>query len=202
MRIIQTTSFNLSKTKKLVVLVSLFIVTACAESKHEVHSNNLQQTNLEIDSTNSNQVLDHYLTDEERFTKDGKILDLNLNGSSKTLDHNPKQFLEEFIIINSENSTKIATSYITFLINFPNNWIKEDDLGYLFSIIDSKVLCKTITSPLNSNIPSIPVYLGGYAQLFLTSYKENKRITYGLYLSPPKNKITSDELKKWWTKNK
>lgn len=55
---------------------------------------------------------------------------------------------------------------------------------------------------LSSYIPTGFAEKGGYAGIFINSFKERKRVDLGLYSCPKVNEDLNEELRNWWNERK
>ena len=70
-------------------------------------------------------------------------------------------------------------------------------------LVKSKDKCNCFVSPLSSTIPfSDSADLGGYAIEFIKSFKENRKVDFGLYSCPKTNDTVADKLIQWWERKK
>lgn len=83
---------------------------------------------------------------------------------------------------------------------FPQEWVKPEHLEKLFAIIDSRDTCGCFVNPLSSFLPTGYAEQGGYAAIFIKSFKEKKRVDFGLYSCPKVDARLNKELIDWWTK--
>ena len=86
--------------------------------------------------------------------------------------------------------------------DFPNNWIKHSDIDTLITLVNSKASCNCFLNPFSSYIPHEKADLGGYAIKLIKFYKENKKVSFGLYSCPTTNEKEANELIKWWSEQK
>ena len=102
--------------------------------------------------------------------------------------------------VSNKEHTKAALNVILMTNDFLKNWVKSSDIDTLIKLVKSKDKCSCFVSPLSSTIPfKDSADLGGYAIAFITAYKENKKVNFGLYACPKTNEKIADELIKWWT---
>lgn len=87
---------------------------------------------------------------------------------------------------------------VTMLDSFPKNWVKKKDIDTLIKLVHSREKCNCFLNPLSSYIPKDSADLGGYAIQLIESYKQKKKLTFGLYACPKTNKIEADKLVNWW----
>lgn len=99
------------------------------------------------------------------------------------------------LVLNRKNQA----NYITLQNDFPEDWVTKSDVDTLMKLISSKEKCKCIVNPLSSYLPtSEKGNLGGYAIAFIKSFKEKKRIDFGLYSCPHTKEQDVLNLRKWW----
>lgn len=83
---------------------------------------------------------------------------------------------------------------------FPENWVKFEDIEKLTKLIDSKEKCKYLVNPLSSNIPiGEKATIGGFAVLLIKSFKNKTKIDIGLYYCPETSEKEIVDMKKWWS---
>ena len=88
---------------------------------------------------------------------------------------------------------------ITISNNFPDNWVRKNDIDSLMKLISSKQKCKCVVNPFSSYLPTNELSdLGGYAIFLIKSFKEQKKVNIGLHLCPKTSQTEVDILKKWW----
>ena len=85
---------------------------------------------------------------------------------------------------------------------FEENWVKRTDIDSLLKLTKSKLKCDCFLNPLSSYIPSDSADLGGYAIALIKSYKDKKRMSFGLYSCPKTSDKEAEELITWWTHQK
>lgn len=122
------------------------------------------------------------------------ILDSLTFQSSK--DYTPISFLKEALIKDGEDNGIVSFFVVTN--NFPEDWVKESDVRNLMLLIESTKKCECYLNPLASSIPTGNAELGGYAILFINSFRFKEKIDLGLYCCPKINKKEVEELKTWW----
>ena len=106
----------------------------------------------------------------------------------------------EFLQTMRRGDSSKSIGFVTISDSFPKNWIKEKDVDTLVKLVNSREKCLCILNPLSSYIPndSDSADLGGYAFQLIQSYKQKKKLTFGLYACPKTNKIEADKLVDWW----
>jgi hypothetical protein len=128
------------------------------------------------------------------------IFDLIVKDSVRTLytkDLNVKSFFKLFTEKYVENK---KLNLITLSGDFPEKWVKDEDVEYLISLIKSKKKCCSYINIYSSMITNEEAEVGGFAIIFLNSYIENKQINLGLVYSP-KTDTKSIEIIESWYKN-
>jgi hypothetical protein len=105
-----------------------------------------------------------------------------------------------FMLLDSLKMYEERKNLNAFIIanQFPKNWVKLDDVKKLILLIESKEKCKCLVDPLSSYIPKQNADIGGYAILFINSFKNKSKIDIGLYSCPETNKNDIEEIQKWW----
>lgn len=88
---------------------------------------------------------------------------------------------------------------VVMLDSFPKNWIKKKDIDNLSKPVNSREKCLCFLNPLSSYIPKDSADLGGYAMKLIESYKQKKKLSFGLYACPKTTKIEAEELINWWS---
>src|SRR4030095_14567463 len=105
-------------------------------------------------------------------------IELNTKQSDTTKNLTLYEFLDAI-------KTRDAPKHLNFLTaeeKFPIDWIKASDIDTLISLIESKEKCRCVLNPLSSYIPiNENADLGGYAILFLNSFRNNKSVEFGLW---------------------
>ena len=91
---------------------------------------------------------------------------------------------------------------ITMFNDFPDNWIKREDIDSLIKFVKSEKKCYCFLNPRSSFIPSDSATIGGYVIKLITAYQQGKRVTFGLYSCPKTNEVEADNIIKWWTEQK
>jgi hypothetical protein len=82
---------------------------------------------------------------------------------------------------------------------FPSNWVKLSDIDTLITLIYStrKFNC-FVTSPSNALPRRGGAEIGGYAILFINSFRQNKSVDLGIYSCPQADKKSADDIREWW----
>ena len=114
----------------------------------------------------------------------------------------PKQFTPLSFIkaLTTPNEVKRHSINVTTMADaFPNDWVKSSDLDSLMALIGSTTKCNCFLNPLSSYIPTNEnADIGGYAIIFINSFRQKTRINLGLYKCPKTDKESVDEIMKWW----
>ena len=86
---------------------------------------------------------------------------------------------------------------------FSDDWVKEEHIEYLISILQSKEVCGCFINPLSSYLPFDDfAEKGGFAGIFIKAYKENQKVSLGLYSCPKVDEKLNAELINWWKERK
>ena len=115
--------------------------------------------------------------------------------SPKDLD--PKSFITLF----TERYNKGPMNIITMNGDFPNNWVKPNDVKYLISIMHSKEKCCGYMNVFSSYISNKNGEVGGFAIIFLNSYISQTKINLGLNCNPKTNPASIRKIETWYQKN-
>lgn len=92
---------------------------------------------------------------------------------------------------------------ITMVDEFPVDWVNVSDVDTLVSLITSTQKCCCLLNPFSSYIPTNKhAEIGGYAIIFINSFRQKSKINLGLYLCPYTDQDSVAEIKKWWTEYK
>ena len=122
--------------------------------------------------------------------------------SVKTLrpkDLNAKSFIKLFTEKYVENK---KLNIITLSGEFPENWVKDDDVEYLMSLIKSKKKCCSYINIYSSFITTEQAEVGGFAIIFMNSFIENKKINLGLTNSPKTDTKAVERIESWYKNRK
>jgi len=121
-------------------------------------------------------------------------------GFLTTKDLTPSSFLN---IMQYKGNHDSAINVVTMYDDFPDQWVDSSDIDSLLTLIESKQKCYCFLNPLSSYIPfDDSADLGGYAIRIIKAYKENTRVSFGLYSCPKTNEKEVKELNKWWASQK
>lgn len=107
----------------------------------------------------------------------------------------PKEFIEICEKNYKENS---KLNFVTFSGDFEENWVTKNDLEYLISVINSKQKCCGYMNVFSSFISSENAEVGGFALIFLKSFKEKSIINLGLNSNPKFDKTESGKILTWY----
>jgi hypothetical protein len=110
-------------------------------------------------------------------------------------DFTPQSFITLFTKQYNKNKT---LNNITMAGEFPNNWVKPKDVGYLISIMRSKQKCCNYMNVFSSHILNEKSEVGGFAIIFLNSYISGNRINLGLNCSPKTNLKEIQKIENWY----
>ncbi|MFB3387773.1 hypothetical protein [Flavobacterium sp. LAR06] len=116
------------------------------------------------------------------------------NLSPKDLD--PKSFITLF----TERYNKRLTNFVTLGGEFPENWVKANDIQYLISIMHSKQKCCGYINIFSSYISNDNAEVGGFAIIFLNSYISQTKINLGLNCNPKVDLASIKKIETWYQK--
>jgi hypothetical protein len=85
---------------------------------------------------------------------------------------------------------------------FPIDWVKEQDIEALISILGSTEKCNPYCDIFVSSLNLEDAEVGGYAALFIELYMYKKPIKFYGYVCPKVNEIRYDRILKWWEEQK
>lgn len=114
------------------------------------------------------------------------------NLSPKDLD--PKSFIELF----KERYNKTPINSISMVGDFPENWVKSNDVEYLMSIMNSHEKCCGYMNVFSSFISNENAEVGGFAIIFLNSYISNTKINLGLNCNPKTDEESVKKIENWY----
>lgn len=112
--------------------------------------------------------------------------------SPKDLD--PKSFIELF----KERYNKTPINSISMVGDFPENWVKLNDVEYLMSIMNSREKCCGYMNVFSSFISNENAEVGGFAIIFLNSYISNTKINLGLNCNPKTDEESVKKIENWY----
>ncbi|NVN95853.1 MAG: hypothetical protein HXX18_11275 [Bacteroidetes bacterium] len=113
----------------------------------------------------------------------------------------PKQFTPISFLnaVVRKNDKDTLINVITMVDDFPIDWVKKSDIDTLMTLIKSTKRCNCFLNPLSSYIPTnISADIGGYAIIFVNSFRQKTKIKMGLYSCPKTEKQSVEKLTKWW----
>ena len=146
----------------------------------------------------------------------GLFLVLSCSKKSKKNAINPTEFS---LNSNSENVIKYLTAkkfidlclknynenkklnFVVFSGDYPQNWVRKQDVEYLISNVNSKQKCCGYMNVFSSYISSDNAEVGGFAILFIKSYIEKKQLNFGLNSNPKVDEKEVENILNWY-KNK
>ena len=94
--------------------------------------------------------------------------------------------------------TDTSKGGLTMVDEFPPSWVTLQDIEKLIPLISSKQSCKCLVNPYSSNLPKANSDVGGYAILFINSYRNRAKIEIGLYKCITTNEQDVNEILVWW----
>lgn len=119
----------------------------------------------------------------------------------KPENYTPLSFIK-FVSQSIDNDSSKSYLGMSMTNEFPEGWVKEEHLEDLFELLDSKEECGCFLNPLSSYIPTGKAEIGGYARIFLKSFKDEEKVDLGLYSCPKVAQNINEELKEWLNKRK
>ena len=134
---------------------------------------------------------------EKKSDKKTVVIEHYNNNIWKTpKDYSPTSLIME--VANGENNKTL-----TLADEFPLNWVEKKDIEPLINLISNTEKCKCLLNPLSSKIPINDfAQIGGYARIFIESYKDAKEIQLGLYSCPKVDLDINKDLIDWWKEEK
>lgn len=160
------------KQLKLTFIIFVFSLFGCNQSKSE----NVLMTNEKSADTTNNQTLTQQNSDSISWLT-------------------PSQFTP----ISFLNAVVNGKFPITMIDEFPIDWVKESDIDTLMTLINSTRKCSCFLNPYSSYIPiNDNADIGGYAIIFINSFRQKHKINLGLYSCPKTDKKSVEEITKWW----
>lgn len=115
-------------------------------------------------------------------------------------DYSPISFLEHVLIDDDKNEDM---QYAMMMDDFPIGWVKDSDIDTLMTFIDSEDKCYCFVSPLSSYLPiAEKANLGGYAIIFINSFRRGEKVSMGLHNCPQTDSAISEDIKQWWRQSK
>jgi len=116
--------------------------------------------------------------------------------TSSPKDLNPKSFISLF----KERYNKTSINTISLVGDFPDNWVKPNDVQYLISIMYSKEKCCGYMNIFSSTLLTEDAEVGGFAITFLNSYISKTRINLGLNSNPKVDAASIKKIEIWYQK--
>ncbi|WP_343588770.1 hypothetical protein [Flavobacterium sp.] len=113
-------------------------------------------------------------------------------------DLNPESFITLF---KEKYNKKSQLNFVTLLGEFPENWVKQKDIPYLISIMNSKEKCCGYMNFFSSTISNEDAEVGGFAIIFLNSYISKTKINLGLNSNPKTDKESINKIEDWYQKH-
>jgi hypothetical protein len=111
--------------------------------------------------------------------------------------------VKSFITLFTENYNKDSKfNNITLGGEFPENWVKPNDVQYLISIMRSKKKCCGYMNLFSSTMLSDNGEVGGFAIIFLNSYISKTKINMRLNCNPKVDAESVNKIEKWYQNNK
>ena len=108
--------------------------------------------------------------------------------------------MESFYTLFAERYNKGSLNIVTMNGEFPKDWVKSSDVGYLISIMDSKEKCCGYMNVFSSFISSEDAEVGGFAIIFLNSYISKTKINLGLNSNPKVDLASIKKIETWYQK--
>jgi hypothetical protein len=110
---------------------------------------------------------------------------------------------KSFIKLFTEKYNKDSTfNFVTMMGDFPENWVKPNEISYLISIMRSKEKCCGYMNTFSSFISNENGEVGGFAIIFLNSYISKTKINMGLNCNPKTDEESIRKIENWYQKQK
>lgn len=109
-------------------------------------------------------------------------------------DLNPKSFIELFI----KKYNKTPFNFVSMMGDFPEDWVKPNDIQYLITIMRSKEKCCGFKNIYSSTISDENGEVGGFAIIFLNSYISNTKINLGSNCDPKTDEESVKRIERWY----
>ncbi len=167
----------MTHVKYYIFSLTIILFAACKQNKPTNSENSIDsiQITKQIDIIQKNSDTVHWLTPKE-FT--------------------PLSFLNAVI---KQNDKDTIIQVMTMVDEFPVDWVKQSDIDTLVTLISSTKKCNCFLNPLSSYIPfNENADIGGYAIIFINSFRQKRKINLGLYSCPETEKKSVNEINKWW----
>jgi len=143
--------------------------------------------NFKINKTEIKSSTTFNLKDLDFNTKKGYFI------RAKDLD--PKSFIT---LLKEKYNKDSKFNFVTMIGDFPDNWVKPNDIEYLISIMHSKEKCCGYMSTFSSFMSSESGEVGGFAIIFLNSYISKTEINMGLNCNPKTNEESIRKIENWY----
>jgi len=88
----------------------------------------------------------------------------------------------------------------TMMNDFPENWVTAKDIDSLLILASSRRKCNCFQNLVSSHIPFDNAEVGGFATIFINSFKQNKKVDLGFGACPKTDLGVVKELEEWWSK--
>ena len=105
---------------------------------------------------------------------------------------------KSFIKILKERYNKTPLNSVTMSGDFPDNWVKPNDVQYLISIMYSKEKCCGYMNIFSSHLSTEDAEVGGFSIIFLNSYIHKTKINLGLNSYPKTDKESIKRIEEWY----
>jgi hypothetical protein len=108
---------------------------------------------------------------------------------------------ESFITLFTEKYNKDSKlNFVTLSGEFPEDWVKPNDVQYLISIMHSKEKCCGYMNIFSSHMLNENGEVGGFAIIFLNSYISKTKINLGLNCNPKTDPASIKKIETWYEK--
>ena len=124
---------------------------------------------------------------------------LHTNNENDIKNLNAKKFID--LCVNNYNENN-KLNFVVFSGDFPENWVKKQDIEYLIRNIKSKQKCCGYMNVFSSYISSENAEIGGFAIDFMKSYIEKKQLNFGLNSNPKVDEKEVEKLMNWYANQK
>jgi hypothetical protein len=153
------------------------------------------QSNLTLADSNKN----------VRIKKDTSIHIKHRYGYPTPDEFTPLSLIDSLTLKNDQD-----TLVYPFLMKnyFPDGWVKYSDIDTLISLITSKKRCHCFADPGDVNniiylpsedvTPDYKATIGGYAKIFINSFREKLKVDLGVYNCPGADSKSIEEILNWW----
>jgi hypothetical protein len=124
----------------------------------------------------------------------------NVNFSVDLHKVSPRQLLS---ILDFRSDTAKGARYVTVSFDPPENWVRQEDLGYLMKLIGSKDKCRCVIKVFSDYLP-IDDYstIGGQAMNMIDSYRNRKSYFEGSANCAKTDSLRQKEVEVWWSGRK